>query len=79
MQRVRDFAAGNPDSIVLISAHADTTDTPTRNLQLARLRSTAVRNRLVHEGGIAESRVFTIDLCGDRRPNRAVDHAADWA
>jgi hypothetical protein len=67
IQKIKEVTLKNPDSIVLLSSHADTTGASPRNQQLARLRSIAVRERLV-AGGVASNRIFASDLATDSLP-----------
>lgn len=59
---VRDFAAANPGTIILLTGNADTLGSERVNRGLAARRSKTVRERLTSAGGIAENRVFAADL-----------------
>ena len=67
IDHVREIARKNPDSIVLLWSHADTTGSSERNKQLANLRSNAVKEMLV-AGGISKSQIFSSDLGAESLP-----------
>jgi flagellar motor protein MotB len=48
----------NPELVILLSAHTDTTGGIAINKRLAEERLAAVRSRLLAEGGVAESRIY---------------------
>jgi outer membrane protein OmpA-like peptidoglycan-associated protein len=59
---IRDFAAANPSTIILLRANADTLGSERGNRDLAGRRSRVVRERLLSAGGIAANRIFVADL-----------------
>lgn len=67
--KVRQLAQQNSESIVLLFANTDTTGTKARNAELARLRSTVVRDVLISAGGLAANRVFTSELADHALPH----------
>jgi outer membrane protein OmpA-like peptidoglycan-associated protein len=75
--RVRDFAATNTNSIILLTGNADTLGSARRNRELARRRSAVVREELVSAGGIASNRVFSVDLGNDSLPAVTPPNTAD--
>ena len=68
IDRVRIFVRDNPDSIILLSSNADTTGSAAFNRELARQRSTAIRNSLVSSGVGATNRIFIANLANDSLP-----------